>query len=149
MLVDEHHQLCDPKVTYKNDFTHPMSARPVTKPDDQPVSPVSAVEVTAQHDLLWSALNDGSRRTILDLLRRDSMTTTQICLHFAFSRFAVMKHLKALEKANLIVIERRGRERINHLNPVPLQEIYHRWIRHFEKLPADRMLRIKAIAQNP
>lgn len=96
---------------------------------------------------LWGALNDSSRRKILDLLRQTSMTTNEISAHFEFSRFAVMKHLNALEKANLIVIERRGRDRINHLNPVPLQEIYHRWIRNFEKLPADRLLRIKQLAQ--
>lgn len=98
-------------------------------------------------DALWSALNDGSRRKILDLLREASMTTTEICSHFSFSRFAVMKHLNALVQANLVLVERRGRERINHLNPVPLQEIYNRWIRNFEKLPAERLLQVKKLAE--
>ena len=96
---------------------------------------------------LWSALNDTSRRNMLDLLRQKSMTTNELCAHFVFSRFAVMKHLKALEKANLILIERRGRDRINHLNPVPLQEIYNRWIRNFEKLPSERLLRVRDLAE--
>ena len=75
------------------------------------------------------------------------MTTSELCAFFDFSRFAVMKHLKVLEEAGLIVIERRGRERINHLNPVPIQAIYRRWIRPFEQLGSDRLLRIKSIAE--
>lgn len=126
-----------------------MPAKPQWKNDNMGSGHLPARKSAEQDDALWAALNDPSRRVILDLLRQASMTTTEICTHFSFSRFAVMKHLKALEKASLIVIERRGRDRINHLNPVPLQEIYHRWIRNFEKLPADRLLRIKAIAQQP
>ena len=94
--------------------------------------------------LTWRALSDPSRRRILDLLRQRSMTTGELCRSFEFSRFAVMKHLKALEKGNLVVVERRGRERINHLNPVPIQAIYRRWIRPFDRLKADRLLRLKA-----
>ena len=97
---------------------------------------------------VWSAMNDASRRTILDLLRKGSATTSELCGHFDFSRFAVMKHLKVLEQAGLVVVERRGRVRINHLNPVPLQQIYRRWIQPFAALPADRLLRLKAIAEN-
>jgi DNA-binding transcriptional ArsR family regulator len=99
-------------------------------------------------DALWAALNDASRRKILDLLRKKSMTTNELCEYFEFSRFAVMKHLKTLQKGGLIVVERRGRERINHLNPVPLQSMYRRWIRPFEKIPADRLLRLKALAES-
>ena len=99
-------------------------------------------------DALWAALNDASRRKILDLLRKKSMTTNELCECFEFSRFAVMKHLKTLQKGGLIVVERRGRERVNHLNPVPLQSMYRRWIRPFEKIPADRLLRLKALAES-
>lgn len=98
-------------------------------------------------DAVWSAMSDPSRRRMLDLLRESPKTTNGLCVYFEFSRFAVMKHLKALEKAGLVIVERRGRERVNHLNPVPLQEIYHRWIRPFEKLPADRLIRLKEIAE--
>ena len=106
------------------------------------VKPDSSID-----DAVWSALNDGSRRTILDLLRATSMTTGALCEHFQTSRFAVMKHLKVLESAGMVIVERQGRKRINHLNPVPLQTIYRRWIRPFEQLPADRMLRLKITAE--
>ena len=75
------------------------------------------------------------------------MTTNELCECFEFSRFAVMKHLTTLQKGGLIVVERSGRERINHLNPIPLQTMYRRWIRPFEQLPADRLIRLKAIAE--
>jgi DNA-binding transcriptional ArsR family regulator len=97
---------------------------------------------------VWRALSDPSRRSMLDLLRQSPMTTGELCESFEFSRFAVMKHLKVLETADLIVIERRGRERFNHLNPVPIQAIYRRWIRPFEQIGADRLLRLKAIAED-
>lgn len=84
---------------------------------------------------------------MLDLLRHQPMTTNQLCEHFSFSRFAVMKHLKVLHKAELVLIERKGRARINHLNPVPLQAIVRRWLLPFEQLPADRLLRIKQLAE--
>ncbi|MEE8046200.1 MAG: metalloregulator ArsR/SmtB family transcription factor [Dehalococcoidia bacterium] len=99
-------------------------------------------------DAVWAALNDASRRKILDLLRKKSMTTNELCECFEFSRFAVMKHLTTLQKGGLIVVERSGRERINHLNPIPLQTMYRRWIRPFEQIPADRLLRLKSIAES-
>jgi len=100
-------------------------------------------------DAVWGAMNDESRRRMLDMLRLSPMTTGEICTHFDFTRFAVMKHLKVLEQCGLVIVERRGRERVNHLNPVPLQQIYRRWIKPFEKIPADRLLRLKAIAEEP
>ncbi len=101
----------------------------------------------ANDDALWAALNDPSRRRILDLLRQGSMTTGELCTHFAFSRFAVMKHLNVLQQGGLIVVERRGRERVNHLNPLPLQQMYRRWIQPFEQVPADRLIKLKAAAE--
>lgn len=101
-----------------------------------------------EEEAVWRALSDPSRRTILDLLREAPMTTGELCEFFDFSRFAVMKHLKVLEGAGLVVVERHGRERINHLNPVPIQAIYRRWIRPFEQLGADRMLRLKTLAED-
>jgi hypothetical protein len=58
-----------------------------------------------------------------------------------------MKHLKVLQQAGLVMVERSGRERFNHPNPVPIQLIYRRWIRPFEQLPADRMIRLKHLAE--
>ena len=98
-------------------------------------------------DALWRALSDPSRRRMLDLLRGSALTTGELCGHFEFSRFAVMKHLNALEAAGLVAVERRGRDRINHLNPVPLQAIYRRWIRPFDRLGADRLLRLKSTVE--
>lgn len=100
-----------------------------------------------RNDAVFAALGDASRRDILDLLRKKPMTTGDICLHFEVSRFAVMKHLKVLVDASLVIIERRGRERVNHLNPVPIQAIYRRWIQPFEQLGADRLLRIKQLTE--
>ena len=106
-----------------------------------------APHVTAD-DAVWSAMNDASRRKMLDLLRTRPMTTNTLCKHFDFSRFAVMKHLNVLDRAGLIVVERKGRERLNHLNPAPLQAVYRRWIKPLEKLPADRLLRLKELAEH-
>ena len=115
-----------------------MKTQPSSRTGAQP-------EVALEDDnLVWRALGDPSRRRILDLLRQGPMTTGELCRRFEFSRFAVMKHLKALEKGNLVMVERSGRERINHLNPVPIQAISRRWIRPFERLNASRLLRLKA-----
>ena len=114
---------------------------------ETPAGSLAKQSVVAVEDAVWSALNDASRRRMLDLLRGEPMTTTQLSAHFDFSRFAVMKHLSRLHKAELIVVERRGRERINHLNPVPIQAIYRRWIRPFDELPSDRLLRLKGLVE--
>lgn len=105
------------------------------------------IQESETDDVLWSAFADPSRRHILDLLRAGPMTTNELCSHFEFTRFAVMKHLKILEHGGLVIVERRGRERLNHLNPLPIQSIYRRWIKPFEQIPADRMLRLKLIAE--
>ncbi len=97
---------------------------------------------------VWAAMSDPSRREILDRLRVKALTTGALCGHFAFSRFAVMKHLKVLVDAGLVLVERRGRSRVNHINPVPLQKIYRRWIQPFEAISADRLIRIKEMAEN-
>ncbi len=102
---------------------------------------------TQRDDLVWRALGDPSRRRILDRLRERPHTTGELCADFESTRFAVMKHLKVLEGASLIFIERRGRERYNYINPVPIQQIYRRWIRPFEALAADRLLKIKQLAE--
>jgi len=92
---------------------------------------------------VWRALADATRRGILDLLRQRPMTTGELADRFEVSRFAVMKHLGVLVEAGLVLVERRGRERWNHLNTVPIREIYRRWIRPFEARRADGLLRLK------
>jgi len=100
-----------------------------------------------RNDAVWKALADSTRRTILDELRRAPRTTGELCAMFQMTRFGVMKHLRALEEAGLVLVERRGRERWNHLNPAPIREIYRRWIRPFEEADADRLLRLKRVVE--
>ena len=95
-------------------------------------------------DLVFKALADKTRRSLMDLLRKRAHTTGELCDQFETTRFAVMKHLKVLVDANLVLIERRGRERWNLLNPVPLRRIQRRWLRRFDTQAADRMLDLKA-----
>lgn len=92
---------------------------------------------------VWKALSDPTRRRILDLLKERPRTTGNLCDEFEVSRFAVMKHLSILEKAELIAVRRRGRERWNHLNAVPLQRIYERWLRPYEAQWASALLQLK------
>jgi DNA-binding transcriptional ArsR family regulator len=92
--------------------------------------------VTPPHDidLLFKALADPSRRKLLDLLHaQDGSTLNELCEHMDMSRQGVTQHLALLEAANLIATMRRGRDKLHFLNPVPLQEIYERWIAKFEK----------------
>jgi DNA-binding transcriptional ArsR family regulator len=87
-----------------------------------------------QPDLLFKALADSSRRKLLDLLyASDGQTLGQLCEHLDVTRQSVTQHLDVLEAASLVVTRRRGREKLHFLNPVPLQDIYERWISKFEK----------------
>ena len=83
---------------------------------------------------VFKALADESRRKLLDELRKSSgQTLTHLCRHLDMTRQGVTQHLGLLEAANLVATLRRGREKLHFLNPVPLQEIYERWIAKFEK----------------
>jgi DNA-binding transcriptional ArsR family regulator len=85
-------------------------------------------------DVLFKALADSGRRKLLDLLHaHDGRTLNELCEHLDMTRQGVTQHLDLLEKANLVATIRRGREKLHFLNPVPLQEIYERWIAKFEK----------------
>jgi len=85
-------------------------------------------------DLLFKALADPGRRKLLDLLHaHDGRTLNDLCEHLDMTRQGVTQHLSVLEAANLVATVRRGREKLHFLNPVPLQQIYERWIAKFEK----------------
>ena len=85
-------------------------------------------------DALFRALAEPSRRTLLDVLHaEDGRTLVQLCAHLDLTRQGVTQHLAVLEAVNLVVTRRRGREKLHFLNPVPLQQIYDRWIAKFEK----------------
>jgi DNA-binding transcriptional ArsR family regulator len=85
-------------------------------------------------DTLFKALADPSRRRLLDVLHaHDGRTLSELCEHLDMTRQGVTQHIDLLEAANLVATVRRGREKLHFLNPVPLQEIYERWIVKFEK----------------
>ena len=85
-------------------------------------------------DLVFKALADPSRRKLLDVLNdSDGRTLSELCAHLDMTRQAVTQHLGLLEAANLVGTAWRGREKQHFLNPVPLQEIYDRWIHKFER----------------
>ena len=85
-------------------------------------------------DEVFKALADATRRELLDRLRADNgRTLNELCDRLAMSRQAVSKHLAILEDANLVATVRRGREKLHYLNPVPIGEIYDRWIGKYEK----------------
>ena len=80
-------------------------------------------------DEIFKALANGVRRRMLDALKAEPLTTGGLCERFAdLDRCTVMQHLKVLEEAELVIPIRRGRERWNHLNVIPIQEIHERWI---------------------
>jgi DNA-binding transcriptional ArsR family regulator len=85
-------------------------------------------------DLLFKALADPGRRKLMDRLHADDgQTLSELCQHLDMTRQGVTQHLAVLEAANLVAVKWRGREKLHFLNPVPLQEIYDRWIRKFER----------------
>jgi DNA-binding transcriptional ArsR family regulator len=101
----------------------------------------------ADTEPLWRALADPTRRALLDALRAGPRTTGVLAAEFPTTRFAVMKHLGVLVDAGLVTVERRGRERLNHLNPVPLRQAYERWVRPFGDDAATIALRLAGAAE--
>ena len=80
-------------------------------------------------DEVFKALADPSRRKLLDLLhQQDGQALSALEAKLPMTRFGVMKHLRVLEGANLIITRRRGREKLHFLNPVPIRQIYERWV---------------------
>ncbi len=85
-------------------------------------------------DKVFKALGDPTRRKLLDALCDNSgQSLGQLCAHLQMTRQSVTQHLDLLEDANLLSTIRRGREKRHFINPVPLQEVYERWIRKFER----------------
>jgi len=85
-------------------------------------------------DKVFKALADPTRRRLLDLLyERNGQTLGQLCENLDMARQSATQHLDILEAANLVSTVRRGREKLHFINPVPLQEVYERWVRKFER----------------
>ncbi len=97
-----------------------------------------------EHDFIFKALADHRRRNILDLLKDNPKTTGQICNYFeSLDRCTVMQHLSVLEKAGLIIVQKKGRFRWNYLNVVPIREIYDRWINQYSSPSVELLTRLK------
>ena len=102
-----------------------------------------------RQDAVFKALASPMRRALLDQLRDLPMTTGSLCALFAeLDRCSVMQHLKVLEAADLVIVERRGRERWNHLNVVPIQEVHDRWIGPMAAHAASGLHRLKQKLEN-
>jgi DNA-binding transcriptional ArsR family regulator len=95
-------------------------------------------------DAVFKALADETRRKLLDRLHKNSgRTLTELCQDMDMTRQAVTKHLRILETANLVVTRKCGREKLHYLNPVPIHEIYMRWIGKFEQSRLDALHNLK------
>lgn len=96
------------------------------------------------YDRVFKALGHQVRRQILDDLRDQPLTTGALCAHFPeLDRCTVMQHLRVLEDAGLVIADRRGRERWNHLNPLPIHDIHERWIGPHAAGAVARLTRLK------
>lgn len=83
-------------------------------------------------DEVFKALASSTRRRLLDLLKDQPRTTGDLCEQFVdLDRCTVMQHLRVLERSGLIIAQRKGRERWNHLDPLPIKHIYDRWISEY------------------
>jgi DNA-binding transcriptional ArsR family regulator len=96
-------------------------------------------------DRVFKALGDPTRRFLLDLLfARDGRTLTELESELEMTRFGVMKHLRVLEDADLVVTRRSGREKLHFLNPVPIRSIHDRWIDKYTERRASALTELKA-----
>jgi DNA-binding transcriptional ArsR family regulator len=95
-------------------------------------------------DSVFKALADPTRRFLLDLLfKRDGRTLTELESELAMTRFGVMKHLRVLERAGVVVTRRSGREKLHFLNPVPIRVIHDRWIDKYTERRVSALLELK------
>lgn len=98
----------------------------------------------ADDDRVFKALADPTRRRLLDrLFERDGLSLTELESQLEMTRFGVMKHLKVLEEAGLVVTRRSGREKLHFLNPVPIRMIHDRWIDKYTAGPASLLAALK------
>src|ERR671929_307583 len=101
-------------------------------------------------DLVFKALADSTRRHLLDrLFERDGRTLTDLEEDLEMTRFGVMKHLRILEDAGLVVTRRSGREKLHFLNPVPIRLIHDRWIDKFTDRRVSALTDLKRQLEEP
>jgi DNA-binding transcriptional ArsR family regulator len=95
-------------------------------------------------DGVFRALADPTRRFLLDLLHaRDGRTLSELDGELAMTRFGVMKHLRVLEEAGLVVTRRQGRAKLHFLNAVPIRQIHDRWIDKYTEERVSALLDLK------
>ena len=95
-------------------------------------------------DRVFKALADPTRRFLLDLLfERDGRTLTELESGVEMTRFGVMKHLKVLEDAGLVVTTKQGREKLHFLNPVPIRLVHDRWIDKYTERQVTALVDLK------
>jgi uncharacterized protein YndB with AHSA1/START domain/DNA-binding transcriptional ArsR family regulator len=101
-------------------------------------------------DIVFKALADPTRRSLLDeLFRQDGQTLSSLEERFDMTRFGVMKHLKLLEEAGLVVTRRHGRQKLHFLNPVPIQLVHDRWVSKYAELWAAGLTGLKQRLERP
>src|SRR5438132_14271087 len=101
-------------------------------------------------DEVFKALADPTRRSLLDeLFREDGQTLTALEERFSMTRFGVMKHLRQLEEAGLVVSRRRGREKLHFLNPVPIRLVHDRWVSKYAEPWAATLSGLKHELERP
>src|SRR6476660_5958019 len=95
-------------------------------------------------DQVFKALADPTRRFLLDrLFARDGRTLTELESELEMTRFGVMKHLRVLEDAGLVVTRKQGREKLHFLNPVPIRQVHDRWIDKYTERRVSALLELK------
>lgn len=101
-------------------------------------------------DLVFKALANTDRRSILDALRDKPLATKDVCNVLShLDRTTVMLHLRVLVEAELVIPQRKGRIRLNHLNVAPIQNVYNRWIRSYAAPAAELLTRLKNDLEEP
>jgi uncharacterized protein YndB with AHSA1/START domain/DNA-binding transcriptional ArsR family regulator len=106
--------------------------------------------IFGQVDVVFKALADPTRRGLLDeLFRADGQTLRELEARFPMTRFGVMKHLRQLEEAGLVVTRRRGREKLHFLNPVPIRLIHDRWVSKYAEPWAAGLSELKQTLESP
>ena len=106
---------------------------------------VTYAEAVTDDDLAFKALADPTRRYLLDqLFERDGRTLTELESALAMTRFGVMKHLRVLEDAGLVIARRSGREKLHFLNPVPIRLIHDRWIDKYTERQVSALTGLKS-----
>jgi DNA-binding transcriptional ArsR family regulator len=95
-------------------------------------------------DLVFKALGDSSRRFLLDLLhKRDGQTLGELEWELEMTRFGVMKHLRVLEEAGLVITRKEGREKLHFLNAIPIRQIHDRWIDKYREHEVSDLVDLK------